>query len=218
MRLPGMQTLIVQPAALLSPERYLKTICGVMSRDEGEQRRWRDAGVLGKVFLVGEQGGFYAHPFLEQGLGGLLKRTDLMKPTNWKAVAPLAGAIGKMLKVDLAYIGVWRTVFPGEEKAPRIEQLKRGYKRRVMQRHAFSILDGEEWSVARCEAYVTREMQVAGLCAFFGMYPKVREPKYDAMQELLKRRKELSFADREEFDAAHPEIHMYLMSLSIKQR
>jgi len=131
---------------------------------------------------------------------------------------PLVGAVGKVLKADMIYIGVWRTMFPEERRKPDARVLRSGFKRRVMMRHAFSILDGEEWSVARCMAYVTREMQVAGVCAFLGLFPKVREPKYEAMQELLEKRKGLSFADKNEFDLAHPEVQMYLGSLSIKQR
>lgn len=214
---PGVPTLAVAPLGVLSPQRYFKTLSGVLTRDPKEQKRWREAGWLGKLFRVGEKGGFYPHVVLEQGLSALLKRKDLMEDKSWKEFAPLVGALGKMTGRSITFLGVWRTLCPKKDQ-PREGEVERYLKRRVMARRAFSILDGEEWSLARCEKYVRREMQAAGVSAFFGLYPRVREPKYDEMQRLLKKRSGLSYVGRGEFDQAHPEVVLFLASLQMKAR
>ena len=216
-RLPG-TVLKVQFAQVLSPEHLMKAIGGALAGDERERKRWESAGPLGRWLRRGEKWGFYAHPFLEQGLSGLLKGGDLMEDRSWKGFVPVVAAVGKIVGRDVTYIGVWRTVFPEYAEAPRIEQLRTGLKRRVMMRRAFSILEGKPMSLAQAKKYVGREMQVAGVAAFFGLYPQVREPKYDEMQELLKRHRELSFERKQEFREAHPEIGMYLTALTIRQR
>ena len=217
-RLPGLPTLQVQAFAIASPVRFMKTISGVLADDERERKRWEGAGPLGRWIQRGEKWGFYIHPAIEQGFSALLKGGDLMDDKSWKGVAPLASAVGKMLKVDLTYLGVWRTMFPEDRHQPRMGELQRAFKRRVMMRRAFSMLEGREMSLTEASKYVGREMEVAGLGAVFGLYPKVREPKYDEMQRLLEKRRGLSYADRQEFDRAHPEVGFYLMALSMKGR
>lgn len=217
-RLPGFPTLQVQAFAVVSPARYMKTLCDLVGRDEEQRKRAKRGGALGAIFRAAERGGFYFHPFAEQGLSALLKRRDLMEDRNWKGIAPLVDALGKIVGRDITYLGVWRTMFPEDQHQPRMAQLERGLKRRVMMRRAFSILEGKEMSVEQARKYVGREMQVAGVGAFFGLYPKVREPGYERMKRLLLQRRGLAFRDRQEFDRAHPEIALFLMSLTIKQR
>lgn len=217
-RLPGLPTLEWQAFAVVSPARYMKTLCDLVGRDEERRKQAKKGGALGAIFRGAERGGFYFHPFAEQGLSALLKSRDLMEDRNWKGIAPLVDALGKVVGRDITYLGVWRTMFPKYERQPRVAQLERGFKRRVMMRRAFSILEGKEMSVEQARRYVGREMQVAGVGAFFGLYPKVREPGYERMQRLLLKRRGLSFRDRQEFDRAHPEIGLFLASLTIRQK
>lgn len=201
------QTLTIEPSDVFSFNRVLTTLAG-------ESIRIRSESKTGRTLSTTQNLGIRLAPLFEQG-GYLATRKpgapDLMDDHTWKSVAPLLTQIGKAFGKDPTYQGFITLAQPAEGQR-RGEDFDYAFQQRILERVAYSILDGKQCTLPQAQRYVLREYRWAGAMSMLGIYPKIREPKFQEMQQLKARYFALSKRDRSQFLEQNPALQMWFLS------